>query len=118
MLLSWWHRHLCDPAAESASHRLSFTRSPESLPHYWDTLGSLVAQGKPDAARTLLASHSLLRAAAGGNSLASPGAALLLRLDLLLDSMPRLSEGDVLAPHHEAAAPSLGEAIAAPPISA
>jgi hypothetical protein len=109
MLLNWWHRHLCDPSAETAARRLETERAPESVPNYWDTLCSLIAQGKPDAARALLASHTQLRAAAEGASLASPGAALLLRLDLLLDTIPRMSEPDVLAPQHEAAPPSLGD---------
>lgn len=90
-------------------------RAPETDPAYWPTVCSLIAHGKPDDARTLLGGHSAFQEDPSGIS--SPVGAMLLRLDTLIDALPRLTDDEVLAPHHEVSARSLGTKTYSMPIA-
>ena len=106
LLARWWYRHLCDPRCEDEElPRLSGLAQPDADPQFWPAVHTLVAQGLPERAVQLLQLHPALRGGADGAGLSAVEAGLLVRLEALLEEMPRLAHPDLVGtPQPEASA--------------
>eukprot|EP00964_Phaeocystis_antarctica_P013275 scaffold7267_cov72-Phaeocystis_antarctica.AAC.7 len=106
LLARWWYRHLCDPACEEDElPRLSGLAQPHADPQFWTCVHTLVAQGLPERAVQLLQLHPSLRGGADEAGLSPAEAGLLVRLEALLEEMPRLAHPDLVGtPQPEATA--------------
>ena len=109
MQARWWYRHLCDPRCEDEElPRLSGLAQPDADPQFWPAVHTLVAQGLPERAVQLLQLHPALlqlRGGADGAGLSAAEAGLLVRLEALLEEMPRLAHPDLVGtPQPEASA--------------
>ena len=95
LLARWWYRHLCDPQCEEEElPRLSGLAKPETDPEYWSTVRTLVSQCLPERAVQLLQLHPVLT---GATTAESAEAGLMVRLEALLEEMPRLVQPELVA---------------------
>jgi hypothetical protein len=106
MQARWWYRHLCDPQCEEQElPRLSGLAQPDADPQFWPAVHTLVAQGLPERAVQLLQLHPALRGGVDEAGLSAAEAGLLVRLEALLEEMPRLAHPDLVGtPQPEATA--------------
>ena len=106
MQARWWYRHLCDPQCEEEElPRLSGLAQPDADPQFWPAVHTLVAQGLPERAVQLLQLHPALRGGADDAGLSAAEAGLLVRLEALLEEMPRLAHPELVGtPQPEATA--------------